>query len=48
MLASSLAGLIWFQFGVVITFIVAAAATIFVILYFVFFVKNNIYFEQEA
>jgi MFS family permease len=33
MIASSLAGLIWFQFGATTTFLITAIATIFVILY---------------
>ncbi len=33
MLASSLAGLIWFQFGATTTFLITAIATIFVVLY---------------
>lgn len=36
MLASSLAGIIWYQFGAGITFIVTAIATFLVILYFLF------------
>lgn len=39
MLASSIAGLIWFQFGAATTFLVTGVATILIILYFVFFVK---------
>ena len=39
MLASSLAGLIWYQFGASATFLVTGTATVFVILYFLFFVK---------
>ena len=35
MLASSLAGLIWFQFGATMTFLVSASATLLVILYMV-------------
>lgn len=34
MLASSLTGLIWFQFGATIAFIIAATATLFVMVYF--------------
>ncbi|MFA5843174.1 MAG: MFS transporter [Candidatus Gracilibacteria bacterium] len=39
MLASSLAGLIWYQFSPGATFLVTGTATVFVILYFLFFVK---------
>lgn len=41
MLASSLAGLIWFQFGAAATFLVTGIATIFIILYFVIFTKQK-------
>ena len=41
MLASSLAGLIWFQFGGSATFLVTGIATIFIILYFVIFTKQK-------
>ena len=34
MIASSLAGLIWYKFGVAATFITTATITIFVIIYF--------------
>lgn len=40
MLASSLAGLIWYQFGANSTFIVTGIATIFISIYFSFFVKK--------
>lgn len=40
MLASSIAGLIWFQFGAAITFFVTALVTLAVIFYFLFFVKQ--------
>ncbi len=40
MLASSLAGLIWYNFGAMATFLVSAIATVCVIFYFVFFVKK--------
>jgi hypothetical protein len=33
MLASSLAGLIWYQFGAEITFLITAIATLIIILY---------------
>jgi heme/copper-type cytochrome/quinol oxidase subunit 4 len=36
MLASSLAGLIWYQFGADVTFIVTAFASILIGLYFIF------------
>ena len=36
MLASSLAGLIWYQFGAGATFIVTGVVTLLVILYFIF------------
>lgn len=39
MLASSLAGLIWFKFGANTSFIITAIATLFVTLYFTFFIK---------
>jgi hypothetical protein len=39
MLASSLAGLIWYEFGAGITFMVTGLATFLIILYFAFFTK---------
>lgn len=42
MLASSLAGLIWYNFGATATFLVSAVATVFVVLYLAFFVKNPV------
>ena len=39
MLASSLAGLIWYQFGAKTTFIITAIATVFIILYFSFAIE---------
>jgi MFS family permease len=39
MLASSLAGLIWFKFGANTSFIITAIATLFITLYFTFFIK---------
>ena len=39
MLASSLAGLIWFQFGANTSFIITAIATLFITLYFTYFIK---------
>lgn len=39
MLASSLAGLIWYQFGSSATFIVTGVATVPIILYFIFLIK---------
>lgn len=39
MLASSLAGLVWFWFGAAATFIITAVATLVIILYFLFVVK---------
>lgn len=39
MLASSLAGLIWYQFGASETFIVSGVATVLVLIYFLFWVK---------
>lgn len=39
MLASSIAGFIWYQFGANATFIITAIATIFITLYFTFFIK---------
>lgn len=41
MLASSLAGFIWFEFGASVTFIVTGIATLFVILYFMFSIKTK-------
>lgn len=43
MLASSLAGLIWYQFGSNATFIVTGTASVLILLYFVFMTneKNN-------
>ncbi|TDD96946.1 MFS transporter [Flavobacterium cellulosilyticum] len=42
MLASSLAGLIWYQFGASETFIVTGIATIFILIYFVFWVNPRV------
>lgn len=42
MLASSLAGLIWYNFGAMVTFLVSAIATVFVVFYLAFFVKNPV------
>ena len=39
MLASSLAGLIWYQFGAMATFMITAMASVLIILYFLFFIK---------
>ena len=39
MLASSVAGLIWFQFGASVTFIISGIATLLVIVYFLFFIS---------
>ena len=39
MLASSLAGLIWYQFGAIATFIITAIATVLIILYFSFAIE---------
>ena len=39
MLASTIAGLIWCQFGANTTFIITAIATVFITLYFTFFIK---------
>ncbi|MGZ8558241.1 MAG: MFS transporter [Chitinophagaceae bacterium] len=41
MLASSLAGMIWFQFGANATFIITGIATIIIVLYFLFSVTFN-------
>jgi uncharacterized membrane protein YjjP (DUF1212 family) len=41
MLASSLAGLIWYQFGADVTFIVTAFASILIGLYFIFMTKKH-------
>lgn len=42
MLASSLAGLIWYQFGANATFIITGIVTCFIIFYFTFFVKHEV------
>lgn len=42
MLASSLTGLIWFQFGATIAFLVTAIATVLIIVYFVLIPKTTI------
>ncbi|SEG24872.1 MFS transporter [Flavobacterium urumqiense] len=42
LIASSLAGLIWYQFGPNVTFITTAAVTLLVIIYFSFFIKDKI------
>jgi MFS family permease len=39
MLASTIAGLIWYLFGANTTFIITAIATVFITLYFTFFIK---------
>lgn len=39
MLASTIAGLIWYQFGANTIFIITAIATVFITLYFTFFIK---------
>ena len=41
MLASSLAGIIWFSFGASLTFFISGFMTVLVVLYFSFFVKLN-------
>ena len=41
MIASSLAGIIWYQFGASATFLVSAIAAIFVVIYFAFFLNIN-------
>ena len=41
MIASSLAGIIWYQFGASATFLVSAIAAIFIVIYFVFYIKIN-------
>lgn len=41
MVASSLAGLIWYQFGPGTTFIITAIATLLIILYFAFYIKTD-------
>ena len=46
MLASSLAGLIWYQFGASETFMVTSFATILIVFYFVFWVRLKV--ENEA
>jgi len=45
MVASSLAGLIWFQFGASTTFLVTAVATLLVIVYFSF--SSNLTQQQK-
>ncbi|MFV0607331.1 MAG: MFS transporter [Niabella sp.] len=48
MLASFIAGIIWFKFGAVITFILTATATCCVIMFFLFFVpKPSISLQKE-
>jgi MFS family permease len=42
LIASSLAGLIWYQFGARATFITSAAIALLVIIYFSFFIKDKI------
>jgi MFS family permease len=42
LIASSLAGLIWYQFGANATFITTAVVTLLVIIYFSFFIKDKI------
>ncbi|MFV5693637.1 MFS transporter [Flavobacterium sp. LT1R49] len=42
LIASSFAGLIWYQFGANTTFITSAAITLLVIIYFSFFIKDKI------
>ena len=42
MLASSLTGLIWFQFGATIAFLVTGIATVLIIVYFVLIPKTTI------
>ena len=46
MLASTLAGLIWYRFGASETFLVTGAATILVLFYFVFWIEPK--FEKES
>ncbi len=41
MLASSIAGLVWYNFGSSVSFIITAIATFFVVLYFCFFITVN-------
>lgn len=43
MIASSVAGLIWYQFGANTTFIITAIMTLLVIIYFSFFIKDEIF-----
>jgi len=47
MLASSLAGLIWYRFGASETFMVTGIATILILFYFVFWVKLKVEKETE-
>ncbi|MBC7745588.1 MAG: MFS transporter [Flavobacterium sp.] len=46
MLASSLAGLIWYQFGSNVTFIITASATVIIALYFSFYIKLETSFKS--
>lgn len=46
MIASSLAGFIWFKFGASVTFILTGIATILIIIYFIFYVKPNNHFVE--
>jgi MFS family permease len=47
MLASSLAGLIWYQFGASETFMVTGIATVLILFYFVFWVKLKVEKDTE-
>lgn len=47
MLASSLAGLIWFQFCAAITFLISAIATLIIVLYFLTIPKPEVVISQE-
>ncbi len=47
MLASSLAGLIWFQFGATVTFLISAIATLIILLYFLTIPKPEAVISQD-
>lgn len=48
LLASSLAGVIWYTFGANMTFIITAIITIFVIIYFALFIKEKLKVQQNS
>jgi len=46
MLASSMAGLIWYSFGVSATFLVTSIASVFIVVYFIVFIPAD--FRKNA